>query len=209
MITHRKQGGGIEAGAVSGVAGGFGIDLEATAVAAFVRLGELFLEWNARINLASLRNPAELVERHFIDAFAAARFVGGAATVADVGSGGGLPGLPLAILAGTTHFDLFEPNRKKAAFLRTAVRELGMTSRVEVRTTAVESPVEPEVRGTYDVALSRATLAPAKWLSLGRELVRVTGRVLVFATVHSEVGLPPPAEVVAYGENRRLLVYPA
>ncbi len=209
MMTRQDQGSAIEAGAVSGVAAGLGVALEATAVAALVRLGELFLEWNARINLASLRSPAELVERHFIDAFAAARFVGGAATVADVGSGGGLPALPLAILAGTTHFDLFEPNRKKAAFLRTAVRELGMAMRVEVRTTAVESPVEPGTRGAYDVALSRATLAPALWLSLGREMVRVPGRVLVFATIHSEVGLPSPAEVVAYGENRRLLVYPS
>lgn len=209
MPTGGTRRSGIDARLVIRVAGSLEVRLEPSAVTALVRFGELFLEWNGKINLASLHAPEELVDRHFVDAFAATSFLAGARVVADIGAGGGLPGIPLAVLSPTVLFHLYEPNRKKAAFLRTAVRELGMTHRVEIRTAGIFAPVDRGLASYYDVALSRAAMPPVSWLPLGQELIQVAGTVLVFATVHSSRGLPEPLHSREYGENRRLLVYPS
>ena len=168
----------------------------------------LFTTWNRSINLASVKSPDDLVTRHLVDALALASMVGSdVASAIDVGSGGGLPGIPLALLLGSTALQLFEPNRKKAAFLRTAVRELGLGGRVRVETQAVEDPPSPALRGGVDLALSRATLAPPFWLAMGLQLVRPGGRVAVFAAGQSDAALPSPESSLSYGEGRRLLLF--
>jgi len=182
--------------------------LDPSVVGALGSFVALFLTWNRSINLASLDSVEELVARHLVDALALASMVGpevGAAV--DVGSGGGLPALPLACLLGATALQLFEPNRKKAAFLRTAVRELGLGGRVRIETEAVENPPAAPLRGRFDLALSRATLAPPSWLALGTQLVRAGGRVAVFAAGQSDAGLPVAESSLSYGEGRRLLLF--
>jgi 16S rRNA (guanine527-N7)-methyltransferase len=184
-----------------------GFSIDAPVADSLAKFGELFLRWNAHINLASLRDPSELVERHFADAFAACVVLGPANRVADVGSGGGLPAIPMALLLPETRFDLFEPIRKKVAFLRTAVREMGMSSRIAVHPVSVTCPVALPFRGQFDVAMSRATLAPAAWLELGGELIREGGTVVVFSTGRPTDELPQPIRSFDYGVNRRILTF--
>jgi len=184
------------------------LELGEAAVDRLVLFTNLFLKWNERINLAAVSTARDFVERHLADSFVASRFVRTGARVFDVGSGGGLPALPLAGVRPDISLECFEPIHKKCAFLRTAVRELEMGERVVIRGQAVDIPVPPTLAGIADVAMSRATLEPRAWLELGQELARPTGgRVLVFATGHSEVGLPPAMAAVDYGRNRRLLCY--
>lgn len=186
----------------------FGLELDAATVGRLARFAALFLKWNDHINLGSVSSGQELVERHFVDAFAAVRFVPDSARVLDLGSGGGLPAVPLAIVRGDLELDLFEPVHKKAAFLRTAIRELELAPRTRVHTVTVSSSRDIEPASGFDVAMSRATLEPAEWLALGKQLIREgTGRVLVFATAQSEPQLPPAVGVVAYRRNRRILAY--
>ena len=195
-------------GALDGLAAAFGVGLDDGALARLESFVALFLNWNRSINLASLRADDELVGRHLIDSFALAALVGtDVASAVDVGSGGGLPAIPLAVLLPSTTFELFEPNRKKAAFLRTAIRELALGSRVQVETQSVEAPVPESLRGRFELALSRATLAPPAWLSLGLHLVRPGGRVAVFAAGQSDAGLPQADAARSYGEGRRLLLF--
>jgi 16S rRNA (guanine527-N7)-methyltransferase len=196
---------------INSVSGRFSGSTDPRVISQLARFGELFLRWNERINLASARTGPELIERHFADAFAARSFVGDHAKVADVGTGGGLPALPLALLLPLASFDLFEPIAKKAAFLRTAVRELGIADRVRIHVTAVGLPLDAprNQHELFDVAMSRATFAPAVWLPLGRTHFHDHGRVLVFATDQSVVGLPAAQEVLHYDRSRQLLVYSA
>jgi 16S rRNA (guanine527-N7)-methyltransferase len=189
------------------VAGALGVALDARACDALAAYAELLFTWNRRINLTAVGGGDELIDRHFIDAFATAGFLPGNARVVDVGSGGGLPAIPLAIVQADAEVDMFEATAKKAAFLRTAARELGLSTRLRVHDGRLALPVAPGLRGSFDIATSRATFAPADWVPLGRALVREGGRVIVFATGRPAPGLPEPAQVLTYAKDRRLLLF--
>jgi 16S rRNA (guanine527-N7)-methyltransferase len=89
----------------------------------------ILMKWNARVNLTAIRNPQEIVQRHFGESYYAARHLLGSEsidTVVDVGSGAGFPGIPLAIFCPGSRVTLIESNGKKAAFLNEVVRTLGL-----------------------------------------------------------------------------------
>jgi 16S rRNA (guanine527-N7)-methyltransferase len=93
---------------------------------------DVLQRWNARINLTAVRQPEQIVTRHFGESlFAASRLLGIEAPskphVVDVGSGAGFPGLPIKIWAPQIHLTLIESNQKKATFLREVVRRLALT----------------------------------------------------------------------------------
>ena len=134
------------------------------------------MDWNASVNLTGAHSVAEVIGEHLVDSFAMARLIPLGSSVVDVGAGGGLPGLPFAIVRPDVRLTAVEPRAKRVAFLRTAVREFKMTS-VEV----VRERAGVLDRGGFDAAASRATFPPEEWLGLGLGLVRPQGLVLVFA----------------------------
>ena len=97
---------------------------------------DLLLRWNSRVNLTSIRNPEEIVTRHFGESLFTARVLfpppvpdvteesADSLNVVDVGSGAGFPGLPVKLWAPRVHLTLIESNQKKATFLREVVRAL-------------------------------------------------------------------------------------
>jgi 16S rRNA (guanine527-N7)-methyltransferase len=95
---------------------------------------DLLLRWNTRINLTAVRDPEQIVTRHFGESLFAARVLrdDGAFTpglpisLADVGSGAGFPGLPIKLFAPELHLTLIESQNKKATFLKEAIRTLGL-----------------------------------------------------------------------------------
>ncbi len=92
---------------------------------------DILLHWNARMSLTAVRDEEHIVTRHFGESLFAAHhlFSGGPrpATVADVGSGAGFPGLPIKIYAPAVKLTLIESNHKKATFLREVIRALHLT----------------------------------------------------------------------------------
>jgi len=89
---------------------------------------ELLERWNATYNLTAVRDPGEMVTRHLLDSLAVAPHVTGA-TLADLGSGAGLPGIPLAIVVPEREVLLVDSNGKKARFLREADNRSASTRR--------------------------------------------------------------------------------
>lgn len=92
---------------------------------------DLLVKWNARTNLTAIRDPEEMVRRHFGESlFAAAKLypslAGGQETLIDFGSGAGFPGIPIKICVPELHVILIESQNKKATFLREVIRALGL-----------------------------------------------------------------------------------
>lgn len=129
---------------------------------------ELLVTWNARIDLTAARSEDELVDLMVSDAVALLPHVPHGARVVDVGTGAGAPGLALALLRPDLHVTLVEPLAKRISFLRTV---LGTVGRADV-VLAHERGEAFAVRHphAFDVAISRATLAPAAWVPLGLAL---------------------------------------
>ena len=110
---------------------------------------ELLLRWNRTLNLTAIRNREEAIERHYCESlFLGARLPAGALTIADVGSGAGFPGFPVAVLRPDCTVTLIESHQRKAVFLREASR-----SQPNVRVVAKRAE---EVKERFDWAISRA-----------------------------------------------------
>ncbi len=92
---------------------------------------DLLLKWNARTNLTAIRNPEDIVRRHFGESLFAAQHLDPAATtVLDFGSGAGFPGLPIALFHPKIQVTLAESQNKKATFLREVARTLGLSTEI-------------------------------------------------------------------------------
>jgi 16S rRNA (guanine527-N7)-methyltransferase len=180
-----------DAGTIDALASALGRPIGVAARAALADFAELVARWNARIDLTAARTPEQLCEVLFADALVLAdhALIPDGARVLDVGSGAGAPSLPLALLRPDVSLVLVEPLHKRVAFLRTAVGTLpGLAGRVTVREARLE-PSRPAVAGApFDVALARATFAPASWLPLGLSLA---SRTLVLTA--AEAAPTPPA----------------
>lgn len=95
----------------------------------FMTYLELLQKWNAKLNLTAIREPEGILHRHFIECiFAAQHLPSGIHTLLDFGSGGGFPGLPIALCRPEIWVTLGESQAKKAAFLRETIRTLGLSN---------------------------------------------------------------------------------
>lgn len=129
---------------------------------------DLLGQWNARIDLTAARGPDELYDLMLADAAQLAARVPEGARVVDVGAGAGAPGLALALLRPDLRVTLVEPRGKRASFLRTVI---GTVGRADVGLIQGRGEAVAERDGAaWDVAISRATLAPAAWIPLGLRL---------------------------------------
>ena len=143
--------------------------------------------WNKTYNLTAIRDRRAMVSLHLLDSLAMHPFVRDIGDLADLGSGAGLPGIPLAIAVPTLQVTLVESNGKKARFLREAVRtlRLGNAQVAESRAEALDRP------GAFDAITARAMATLADLLGAGGHLLRPGGRLLAMK------GALPEAEIAA------------
>jgi 16S rRNA (guanine527-N7)-methyltransferase len=147
----------------------------------------LLLRWNAAYNLTAIRDPREMVTKHLLDSLAMAPFVASISTLADLGTGAGLPGIPLAIAVPELRVTLVESNGKKARFMREAVRTLGLGNAevVESRIEALDRP------GAFTAITARALATLPQILTLGGHLLAEDGVLLAMK------GARPDDEIAA------------
>jgi len=147
--------------------------LPAGATERLLAYAELLMKWNRTYNLTAIRDPLEMVSRHLLDSLAVLPHLpmSDGAAIADVGSGAGLPGIPLAIARTEWRMTLNDSNQKKAAFLRQAAIELGMRN-VETYEGRVET-WQPATR--FVVVISRAFADLAEFIAKCRHLVAPAG----------------------------------
>ncbi|MCP3678147.1 MAG: 16S rRNA (guanine(527)-N(7))-methyltransferase RsmG, partial [Deltaproteobacteria bacterium] len=116
----------------------------------FTYLKEL-TEWSRKMNLTAIRDDRGIVTRHFLDSLAVHRFLGGALSLFDIGSGAGFPGIPLKIVRPSLDVVLLDGVGKKVAFMRNVVRSLGLKGIKAVHGRAEDHSVIGQHREAFDV----------------------------------------------------------
>ena len=158
------------------------LDLDPALAAPLLEYLALLARWNATYNLTAIRDPREMLAKHLLDSLAMQPFVRDIATLADLGTGPGLPGIPLAIATPSLQVTLVESNGKKARFLREAVRQLKL-SNVQVAESRIEA-FRPDA--TFDAITARALATLPLILQLGGHLPGADGRLLAMKGVLPE-----------------------
>ena len=154
---------------------------------------DILLRWNARINLTAIRDPEEIVTRHFGESLFAARHLFPKSSVssvhsvvknfdlADLGSGAGFPGLPIKLWAPHISVTLIESNHKKATFLREVARSLTLTD-INIQTARAESLASH----SFDVVTLRAVERFEAILPVAANLLRPAGRLALLIGARQE-----------------------
>jgi 16S rRNA (guanine527-N7)-methyltransferase len=161
----------------------------------------LLAKWNRTYNLTAIREREQMVTHHVLDSLAVLPHLpsGDDVRMLDVGSGGGLPGIPLAIARPSSPVVLLDASQKKGAFLQQAAIELGLAN-VEAVTARIEDyrPAAP-----FDVAISRAFSDLASFARAGARLLAPRGRL------YAMKGALPADEIAALPESVRVVGTPA
>jgi 16S rRNA (guanine527-N7)-methyltransferase len=155
-------------------------EAQLSALDAYVRL---LLAWTEAINLTAIREPGAVARDHILDSLSAVALLraAGARRLLDLGSGGGLPGLPIAIALPDARVLLVDSVSKKAAFLRTAATALGLASRVDVSAERAEAlALRGRERETFDAVTVRAVASLPELIELAFPLLHVGGRLVAW-----------------------------
>lgn len=167
---------------------GLGLDLPAAVQARLLAYVALLKKWNATYNLTAIRDEGEMVTQHLLDSLSVLPALQELALVgrrwADIGSGAGLPGIPLAIVRPDLDMTLVETVTKKSAFQRQAKIELGLAN-----VTVHNQRVEQMPGGTFDAVISRAFAELADFVRLAGHLPAPDGRL------YAMKGLLPEDEI--------------
>jgi 16S rRNA (guanine527-N7)-methyltransferase len=139
----------------------------------------LLFKWNAVYNLTAVRDPAQMVTQHLLDSLAVVPAFADAKNILDVGAGGGLPGMVLAIARPDMRVSLIDTVHKKTAFLTQAKAELGLAN-VTVHTMRVEQLQVPQ---KFDVITSRAFAELSDFVTWSGHLLKQGGRFIAMKGV--------------------------
>ena len=196
-------------------AAAFGISIPTDARQRFQVYLDTLLLWRSRLSLTAASSAQQIIHRHILDSFAIVRFVKAGSCVADIGSGAGFPGIPVAIVCPAARVVLIESRRKRANFLREVVRKIELAN-VEVLDQRAES-LGPGHRCSFDLVVSRALGSVVEFLALAAPLLKPSALAVAMKgpRAFSEVATATTAfagpEVRRYplpGDIRRvLLVY--
>ena len=176
---------------------------------------QLLIKWNRVYNLTSVRKPDDIIIRHILDSLVVVPYLRGR-RVLDVGTGAGLPGIPLSLACPDSEFVLLDSNNKKIRFVRQAIADLGLEN-VTAEQTRVEDyrPAQP-----FDVVVSRAYSSLAEMHGQVVRLLAPGGRLLAMKGVYplaemdvlKEAGLPMeiiPLHVPGLDAERNLVILKA
>jgi 16S rRNA (guanine527-N7)-methyltransferase len=146
----------------------------------FMRYKDLIQDWNEKINLTAITEDEQIIQKHFIDSIKAFKFpyLKDAENLLDVGTGAGLPGIPIKIMRPDMKVTLLDSLNKRILFLKEVIKELGLEDISPIHGRAEDFAREAEYREKFDVVVSRAVANMAVLSELCMPYVRVSGYFL-------------------------------
>lgn len=146
----------------------------------FLRYRQELLEWNTRFNLTAIKDPEEILVKHFLDSLSLLTvFPREEAALLDIGTGPGFPGLPLKIARPQWRVTLIEATNKKVTFLRHMVETLSLKNVEIIHGRAEELGHKPGYRSTFDLVTARAVAALPVLLEYCAPYCRVNGTIIL------------------------------
>lgn len=163
---------------------GLGLPSDEETLAKFSLYASLLKEWNPKINLTSILEDEEIYQKHFIDCILPAKtFDFAGKSILDIGSGGGFPGLVLAILYPTSQITLLDATAKKFIFLKEAVAKLGLNN-VSFAIGRIEDGIVR--KEGFDVAISRGFASLPIFLEVAAPFVKIGGAIFAMKGARGE-----------------------
>ncbi|MBV8264246.1 MAG: 16S rRNA (guanine(527)-N(7))-methyltransferase RsmG [Candidatus Eremiobacteraeota bacterium] len=156
-----------------------GIPSGSWTIAKLLEFGYLLLEANRITNLTGAKTIEAVIGEHILDSLAPLQHISMKDPVVDVGSGGGFPGIPAAVVYPNKRFILIEPRAKRAAFLEHTIKRLDLPNVTVLKSSAQGSGVRL-LAGASGTVLMRAVAAPQKSLQIGLPLLASNGTLLLF-----------------------------
>ncbi len=155
---------------------GFPVEPEAAAESLLLYIEE-WRKWNARINLTAEKDAESLIDRHILNSLYYMKGIETPRNILDIGSGGGFPGLPVKAVLPAVPMTLIESNRKRAAFLRQAVRSMGLREMDVLHLRAEQAAGIHSTR--YDTVLLRAVGSLEDCLNWSAPFLHPGGRIVI------------------------------
>lgn len=140
----------------------------------FTKYLNLIVKWNKKFNLTALTKEDEIIERHFIDSLQILPLLVSRETILDVGPGAGFPGIPIKIVQEGLRITLIDSNKKRADFMKTVIRDLGLKG-ITVSQTTLEEGMRV---GIFDAIVSRGTFKMDQLLRIAKSNLRPGGAVI-------------------------------
>lgn len=168
-----------------------GIKLTDEQYAHFLEYYALIKEWNEKFNLTRITDESEVALKHFFDSVTVLKYIPEGSSVLDIGSGAGLPAIPISIMRKDCKVTMVEATGKKAEFLKTAVLELGLKARVE--NIRIEDFKE---KAAFDVVTARAVAPLVTLAEYALPFVKVGGRFVAYKSVNAQIECEEAKKVI-------------
>lgn len=151
------------------------ISLDEKQINQFYHYMELLLEWNEKINLTAITKPEDIILKHFVDSMTIAKHIKKNATIIDVGTGAGFPGIPLKIIREDLQVTLLDSLNKRLLFLEEVIKELALKDITTIHARVEEFGKNKKYREKFDYATSRAVANLATLSEYLIPLVKIDG----------------------------------
>jgi 16S rRNA (guanine527-N7)-methyltransferase len=136
------------------------------------------IKWTRKINLTAVTDPLEVASKHFLDSIMPAPIISPYASLLDIGSGGGFPGIPLKVLIPSLSVTLIDASRKKVSFLKHVIRRLSLDN-IDARHVRAEDLAKDRIfTNTYDVIVSRALSSMETFVLMALPLLAKDGTII-------------------------------
>jgi 16S rRNA (guanine527-N7)-methyltransferase len=167
----------------------FGIDISPQQADMMAVHAEELIRWNKKINLTTITNPVDVAVKHFVDSIAPSLRIDREASIIDIGSGGGFPGIPLKVIQPGLTVTLVDSSRKKVNFLKQVIRILDMDHINAIHGRIEELAEDSFFQGEFDVAISRAFSNLSRFVNLATPLLKKDGKIIAMKSKNTDTEL--------------------